>query len=107
MHDYKMLPAGDTALVIEFGDRIDVHISAKVLSLAQRLNNLRLDGIIETVPTIRSLIIYYESLTLSQAAVQAQILQLMEELDSAEQSGRKWQLPRCYHPPIPPHLPDV
>jgi len=107
MHDYKTLPAGDTALVIEFGDRIDVHISAKVLSLAQRLNNLRLDGIIETVPTIRSLIIHYEPLTVSQAAVQAQILQLMEELDSAEQSGRKWQLPVCYDPQIAPDLHDV
>src|SRR5262245_66592318 len=96
MHDYKTLPAGDTALVIEFGDRIDVHISAKVLSLAQRLNNLRLDGIIETVPTIRSLIIYYEPLILSQASVQAQILRLMEKLDSAKQSGRKWQLPVRY-----------
>jgi inhibitor of KinA len=107
MPDYKMLLAGDTALVIEFGDCVDLHINAKVLSLHRRLNELCLDGIIETVPTIRSLIVYYDPLALSTAALQAQILELMQELQCTEQSGRFWQLPVCYDTQVAPDLPDV
>ena len=38
MADYRLLPAGDTALVVEFGDRIDRELSALVLALARRLD---------------------------------------------------------------------
>ena len=84
MLEYKVLLAGDTALVVEFGDRIDLRVSAKVLSLSRRLNELRIDGIVETVPTIRSLIVYYEPLTLSTAALQRKISELMQDLKSTE-----------------------
>ena len=40
---YKLLTAGDTALVVEFGDSIDQRLSAWVLALAERsrLKNMR------------------------------------------------------------------
>jgi hypothetical protein len=34
---YRLLPAGDTALSVEFGDRIDRDVSGVVLALARRL----------------------------------------------------------------------
>ena len=57
--EYNVLPAGDTALVVDFGNRVDLKLSAKVLALSRRLDELHLDGIIETVPTSRSLSVYY------------------------------------------------
>jgi inhibitor of KinA len=51
MTKYKVLPAGDTALVVEFGDGIDRRLSAWVLALAHRLDKEGLNGVIETVPT--------------------------------------------------------
>ena len=62
MLDYQVLPAGDTALVVEFGDRIDPALSTAVLSLAQALDAERIEGVVETVPTFRSLMIHYEPL---------------------------------------------
>ena len=47
MCDYRVRPAGDTALVVDFGNRIDIDLSKKVLALAQRLDALRLDGVVE------------------------------------------------------------
>jgi hypothetical protein len=44
MQSYKLLPAGDTALVVEFGDGIDQVLSARVLALAERVNALALAG---------------------------------------------------------------
>ena len=107
MSNYKVLLAGDTALVVEFGDTIDPQLSAKVLSLARRLNELRPEGLVETVPTIRSLIVYYEPLVLSTAALERQISELMQDLQGTEQPGRIWQLPACYDARVALDLADV
>ena len=69
MSGYKVLPAGDTALVVEFGDRIDRGLNDKVLALARRLDEAQIDGMVETVPTFRSLTVHYEPLMVPFAAL--------------------------------------
>lgn len=96
MLDYRLLPAGDTALVVEFGDRIDRTLSAAVLLLAQALDDERITGVIETVPTFRSLMIHYEPLVVSSAALAARIEERVRTLRAPEAAGRIWHLPVCY-----------
>ena len=98
MLDYRVLPAGDTALVVEFGDRIDRGVSAAVLSLAQSLDAERIDGVVETVPTFRSLMVHFEPLKISPANLIARIDARTREITAAEVTGRLWQLPVCYDP---------
>src|SRR5215470_20210954 len=107
MPDYKVLPAGDTALVVEFGETVDRRLSTLVLALAQRLSEVRLDGIIETVPTFRSLMIYYDPLVLRDAALVARIDELMQSLKMSDERGRSWSLPACYDTDLAPDLDDV
>jgi len=107
MPDYKVLPAGDTALVVEFGETVDRRLSTLVLALAQRLSEVRLDGIIETVPTFRSLMIYYDPLVLRDAALVARIDELMQSLKMSDERGRSWSLPACYDTDVAPDLDDV
>src|SRR5882757_9903431 len=75
--DYRLLHAGDTALVVEFGDCIDRRISATVLALARRVNQLDLEGIIECVPTFRSLMVHYDPLVLATSSLSMRIGELM------------------------------
>ena len=96
MADYNVLPAGDTALVVDFGNRVDLKLSAKVLALGRRLDELHLDGIIETVPTARSLSVYYEPLSISAAALQEHIVDILDHLPEAAVTGRRWDIPVCY-----------
>jgi len=106
-----LLPAGDTALVVEFGDGIDRRLNNKVLALAKRLNEARiegkLEGIVETVPTFRSLMVYYDPLVLSAGALTARIDELMKDLRLTEQAGRVWRLPVCYDERLAPDLAEV
>jgi inhibitor of KinA len=104
---YRLLFAGDTALVVEFGDRIDRRLNAQVLSLAGRLNELRLDGVIDVVPTFRSLMIHYDPLVLPGAALCARISALTGGLKAAETRGRRWRLPVCYDARVAPDLEEV
>ena len=107
MPDYKILPAGDTAVVVEFGDHIDRRLSARVLALARRLDESGLAGLVETVPTFRSLMVHYEPLVLPAAALTARIGELVQGLQASEDAGRAWCLPACYDTRLAPDLDDV
>ncbi|MFZ7102134.1 MAG: 5-oxoprolinase subunit PxpB [Peptococcaceae bacterium] len=56
----KYLPAGDKGIVIEFGSTICREINRKIRNLAAAIDNARLEGIGELVPTYRSLMLYYD-----------------------------------------------
>jgi len=107
MSEYRLLPAGDTALVVEFGDRIDRQLSLQVLALAQRLNETTLDGIVECVPTFRSLMVHYDPLVLPASVLKARIATLMRGLRTPEAPGRLWRLPACYDESLAADLDDV
>jgi inhibitor of KinA len=107
MPDYKVLPAGDTAVVVEFGETIDRRLSAAVLALAQGLDEAGLDGVVEIVPTFRSLMVHFEPLVLPAAALEARMGELMQGLRLTESAGRLWRLPACYNADLAPDLDDV
>jgi inhibitor of KinA len=107
MFAYKVLPAGDTALVVEFGDRIDRTLSAAVLSLAQSLDAAGIAGIVETVPTFRSLMVHYEPLVIPMTALVAKIDEQIQKLTAHDIAGRMWKLPACYDPRFGIDLDDV
>src|ERR1700730_17470237 len=69
----RFLAAGDRALVVEFGDCIDRALSAEVLHLDASLGSSGLAGIVETVPTFRSLMVHYDPLVTTRADLQQAI----------------------------------
>jgi inhibitor of KinA len=103
----RFLAAGDTALVVEFGDRVDAHLSALVLALAQRLECAGFAGVVEVVPTFRSLMVHYDPLQLSHADLQHRIAPLLQGLEAAEIDGRCWRIPACYDASLGLDLADV
>jgi KipI family sensor histidine kinase inhibitor len=107
MSNYRLLPAGDTAIVVEFGDRIDRVLSTRVLALARRIEALRLEGMSECVPTFRSLMVHYDPLVLPRAALCERIRALIDGLRVSEKAGRHWRLPACYDRQLAPDLDDV
>lgn len=98
MLEYRVLSAGDTALVVEFGDRIDRELSTAVLALAQGLEAEHIAGVVETVPTFRSLMVHYEPLVLPIDSLIARIDAQMQRLKARDIVGHLWHLPVCYDP---------
>lgn len=103
----RFLPSGDTALVVEFSDKIDRHISSLVLALAQRIDDAAVKGIVETVPTFRSLMIHYDPLRLPHAQLKARLTEFIEGLSASDSAGRLWRIPACYDPSLGPDLAEV
>lgn len=101
------LDAGDTALIVEFGRDIDRRSSAMVIDLAARLAAADIPGVVETVPTFRSLMVHYDPVQLSAAEIKRRIKPMLDGLQATERPGRKWLLPACYHSELGLDLAEV
>lgn len=98
MTDTRLLASGDTVLVLEFGDRIDWGTNRRVNAIARRLSHAPLPGVIETVPTFRSLAVHYDPDTISLEALAEQLRALADDIEVGEERTRLWRIPGCYDP---------
>lgn len=103
----RFLSAGDRALVVEFGDRIDRTLSNDVLRLDAILRSERLSGVVETVPTFRSLMVHYDPLITSRADLECAIAGLLDRDQGSGHTGRLWRVPVCYEGDLAPDLAEV
>ena len=92
----RFLPCGDAAVTIEFGTDIDPATSARVLALDAALNAEAVPGLIETVPTYRSLMLQFDPLTFDYEGLVRRVAALAATLDAAPQRGRCWRVPVVY-----------
>jgi KipI family sensor histidine kinase inhibitor len=92
----RFLPCGDAAVTIEFGTAIDPAISARVLALDAALNADPAPGLIETVPTYRSVMVQFDPLVLDYAALQRRVEAVAGNLDATPKAGRRWKVPVVY-----------
>ena len=92
----RLLAAGDTALTVELGDAVAPRINARVLSLDKALAETSLAGIVETVPTYRSLQIHFDPDRLDSEELRRTIERLAPKLDDVPPPGRLWTVPVAY-----------
>jgi inhibitor of KinA len=106
----RLLALGDTAWTLEFGDKIDPALHARVLGLAGALAKARAGsdtqffGIVDVVPTFRSLTVHYNPLQCDGERLGEALLRLAEFAGSASQAGRQWTIPVCFDPEYAPDL---
>ena len=103
----RFLSAGDRALVVEFGDRIDRALSNEVLRLDASVRSSRLPGLVETVPTFRSLTVYYDPLLTSRSELRRAIGPLLDLGDNPRPGATLWHVPVCYEGEFAPDLAEV
>lgn len=97
----RFLDAGDGAVTVEFGSAISPQLVAEVAALDQHvglaLARGELAGVIETMPTFRSLTVLYDPLRTSRAELDPQLKALLgQKSEAATAPPRRWRLPVCY-----------
>lgn len=86
----RILPLGDAALTVEFGDHIDPAINDRVHALHESLAREPLPGVIETVPTYRSLMVLYRPEESSWSAMTAALRRRLLSPDNAAEAT--WEI---------------
>ncbi|ENO85081.1 5-oxoprolinase subunit PxpB [Thauera aminoaromatica] len=109
---FRILDAGDAALTIEFGSIIDPALLAEVNALdaavLRRKQAGKLPGVIETMPTFRSLTVFFDPLVTDRDAVLAALQPLIAAAEHGSTTdGRHWRLPVCYEGEAAPDLAEV
>ncbi|MBH67971.1 MAG: allophanate hydrolase [Rhodospirillaceae bacterium] len=100
----RFLAAGDTALVIQFGEEVDVLINQKVRQLGVAVGTEAIAGIVDIVPTMRSLMIHYNPLIISQIRLIEKVKPLLELQGLLNQNKKHWKIPVCYEGKFAPDM---
>jgi KipI family sensor histidine kinase inhibitor len=103
----RFLSVGDRALAIELGNVIDRGLSQRVLRLDRAIRADPPAGIVETVPAFRSLLVHYDPLATSRAALEGAIAPLVDRDEAADIDIREWHIPVCYAGEHAPDLAEV
>lgn len=92
----RIVPVGDSAILIELGETVDPAINAAVLALDAAIARLALPGVVELVPTYRSLLVHYDP----ERVDGVELLRRLAALDLARPAprpeGRLWTVPVAY-----------
>lgn len=91
----RILPCGDAALAVEFGSTIDPRLNARVLALDARIAE-GVPGIVETVPTYRSLLVHYDPVLTDFTTLSAALVEASRDLSDEPKEGRLWRIPVVY-----------
>jgi inhibitor of KinA len=94
----RYLTAGESALVVEFGAVIDPKIHDCVLALDAVVQQANIEGITETVPSYRSLMIHFDPRILTTETLITVLARLVTPSNSARRRRHRWHIPACYDP---------
>lgn len=93
----RILPCGDAAATVEFGDTIDAKLNAQVLAFDKALELAPVVGLIETVPTYRSLLVHYDVSKTGFHDLRDSLLDRIANLSaSSSKPARTWRIPVVY-----------
>ncbi|MGY9047099.1 hypothetical protein P775_00890 [Puniceibacterium antarcticum] len=90
------LAVGDSALAVQFGEAVDPEANRKVIALAKALDLHPITGVVDSVPTYRSLLIYYDPACLRGAALEQALKVRLAQLECSAEVARLWQVPVVY-----------
>jgi KipI family sensor histidine kinase inhibitor len=92
----RLLPSGDSAITVEFSRNIDDAANQRVLALDRTLSREPVPGVIETVPTYRSLLVHYDPVQVDFDTLGQKLASLAQLPVPPVTKTRRWRIPVVY-----------
>lgn len=92
----RLLPSGDSAITVEYSRSIDDDANQAVLALDRALTDADIDGVTESVPTYRSLLVHYDPGKIRYEALGEKLLALASQPAPPTAKTRRWRIPVAY-----------
>jgi KipI family sensor histidine kinase inhibitor len=105
----RILYAGDSCLVVEFGNSIDMELNARVQAMRSKIEKRPFHGFIEAIPTYRSLSVCFDPLLVADGLDEL-LMNLAESVENTRTDSEKRELlivPACYEGDFAPDLERV
>ena len=108
MPDIRILTAGDSALLIEFGKEINPETNRKITALVQLMREQHIEGIVDVIPAFCSLLINYDPRVLSYEELKERMEYLLKMETKTEATRKRiFEIPVCYGGEYGPDIENI
>ncbi len=105
---YSFLQNGDSAVTIQFENKISEDINRRVTTLCNTIEAKSINGVIELVPTFASLTVFYDCTIISSKRLKKKIKALINDGErSVKSKAIVWNIPVCYDDEFAPDMENV
>jgi inhibitor of KinA len=97
VNDFRIVHAGDSAVIVEFDERIDPVVNARAIGVADRVQAAGIPGVRDVVPTYRAVAVYFDPLRTDYLALHAHLAQEAgQPFDHVGRAAEPLRIPVCY-----------
>jgi inhibitor of KinA len=107
MDDVHIVPAGDALVLLELENTIDPEVNARAIALAQAIEQRRIGGVSDVVPTYRSVGVYFDPARTDHDALIRAIDACVRGTQAPAGATRLVEVPVVYGGDAGPDLPAV
>lgn len=104
----RIVPAGDSALIVELDDRIDPVVNARAIAIAEAVRIAAIAGIRDVVATYRSVAVYFDPLRVDYTRLVTCLETAAAQSEAtASTAATELRIPVCYGGDLGPDLHEV
>jgi len=105
---FRIVPAGDSAVIVEFDERIDPIVNARTVACADAIQAANISGVRDVAPSFRSVAVYFDPLRTPYDVLMAALEEHAARPVADGTSDRNpIRIPVCYGGDLGPDLPNV
>ena len=108
MQKIKIVAAGDSSILIEFGREINEEINRKITTTVQLIHAQQIEGVVDMIPAFCTLLINYDPRIVSFEKMRKRIQELVK-MEVKAGTGRKkvFEIPVCYGGEYGPDIDNI
>lgn len=108
MEEIKIFTAGDSSVLIEFGQEISPKINARITALVHLMKAQHIEGVTDMIPAFASLLINYDPRVISYNMLRERLEKLLKlEVSEEASAARVFEIPVCYGGEYGPDLQNI
>ena len=96
-NNIKLLTAGDSSILLQFGNTIDPAINRKIAATVQLMREQHINGVTDVIPAFCSLLINYDPRVISYEQIKRRMEALVKiDVTAGDTRKRVFEIPVCY-----------
>lgn len=108
MENIKILTAGDSSILIEFGKEISPEINGHITAVVHLMKEQHIEGVVEVIPAFASLLVNYDPRVITYSQIRERMEKLLKlDVRSEESARRIFEIPVCYGGEYGPDLENI
>ena len=108
MQNIRILTAGDSSLLVEFGKEISPEINRKITATVQLMKEQHIEGVVDVIPAFCSLLVNYDPRVITYDEIKKRMQNLVKvDVRSSEEKKKIFEIPVCYGGEYGPDIENI